>query len=111
MNPDQDQLAARLRRALAGRGALREVRMFGGLACMLDDRMVASAQKDGSLLIRVDEGRHEELLRIPGARQAEMGTGRTMGPGWILVAPSEVAGEGGLERWLAPALERHAAHS
>ena len=46
-------------------GAVREVPMFGGLSIMLDDSMVVSVGRDGSLLVRVDPGRSAELLARP----------------------------------------------
>ena len=51
MAVDED-LAARMRVALAGTGAVREVRMFGGLCFMLNGNMVAGTSKRG-LLVRV----------------------------------------------------------
>ena len=45
---DED-LAERVRVALAGTGAVREVRMFGGLCFMLNGNMVAGTSKRGPL--------------------------------------------------------------
>jgi hypothetical protein len=75
-------LAARIRAALSGEPSTREVSMFGGLSFMVNDRMVVATLKHGCLLVRVDPGRSRELLARPGARPAEMGTGRPMGRGW-----------------------------
>ena len=47
-----EDLAARMRVALAGTGTVREVRMFGGLCFMLNGNMVAGTSKRG-LLVRV----------------------------------------------------------
>jgi hypothetical protein len=67
--------------------------------------MVTSALKDGGLLVRVDAERHGELIRQPGATQAEMGAGRDMGPGWIAVSAAAIAGDEGLSFWLDAALD------
>ncbi len=85
----------------------REVPMFGGLSFMADDRMVVAAGKDGSLLVRVDPARHDELTARPGAAVAEMGTGRSMGPGWLRVQPEAIADETGLRFWFEAAMDFH----
>ena len=46
---DED-LAERMRGALAGAGAIREVKMFGGLCFMLNGNMVAGTSKRGLLV-------------------------------------------------------------
>jgi hypothetical protein len=103
------ELADRIRTALSDRPSLREVKMFGGLAFMVDDRMVVCAAGDGGLLVRSDPARSDELVAIEGAKQAEM-AGRSMGPSWISVAPEATAGEG-LDFWMSAALEHHAEQS
>lgn len=65
--------------------------MFGGRAIMVNDKMIVSAGKSGELLVRVDADHHDTLLLKPGAAQAEMGAGRSMGPGWITVSSEAVA--------------------
>lgn len=104
MTPEQSDLVDRLRRILAEE-AVREVAMFGGRSFMVDERIAVSALKSGGLLVRVDADRHEELLDRPGAEQAEMGAGRTMGPGWIEVDAAAIADEVGLSMWVDVALK------
>ncbi len=96
----QDELVQRLRDLLANEADFREVSMFGGRSFMLNDKMIVSALKDGGLLVRVAAGDHEELCRRPGASQAYMGKGRSMGPGWIEVDAESIAGEAELRFWL-----------
>jgi TfoX/Sxy family transcriptional regulator of competence genes len=67
---DED-LAERVRAVLAGTGAVREVKMFGGLCFTLNGNMVAGASKRG-LLVRVGKDRHGEALARPGAKPMEM---------------------------------------
>jgi TfoX/Sxy family transcriptional regulator of competence genes len=107
MSDQREALAGRVRAALPPDQAVREVAMFGGLALMLDDRMVVSVHRDGSLLVRVDPGRSAELLAVAGARPAVMGTDRPMGPGWITVAADGLVTDRQLADWVAVALEHH----
>jgi TfoX/Sxy family transcriptional regulator of competence genes len=80
---DED-LAERVRATLAGTGAVREVRMFGGLCFMLNGNMVAGTSKRG-LLVRVGKDQQSNALARPGAKPMEM-TGRPM-EGYIFVDP------------------------
>jgi TfoX/Sxy family transcriptional regulator of competence genes len=80
-----EDLAARMRAVLAGAGAVREVRMFGGLCFMLNGNMVAGTSKRG-LLVRVGTDRQPDALTRPDAKPMEM-AGRLM-QGYILVDPT-----------------------
>lgn len=101
----QTELIERLRALLAEEPSTREVSMFGGRSFMVNDKMVASALKDGDLLVRVDAERHDELIQQGGVTQAEMGAGRDMGPGWIAVSAASTASHEGLSFWLHAALD------
>ncbi|WP_150459935.1 TfoX/Sxy family protein [Nesterenkonia ebinurensis] len=83
MTLEQTALIECLRMLLADEPVMREVSMFGDRSFMVNDKMIVSALKDGGLLVRVDTTRNDEFLNRAGAVQAEMGTGRDMGPGWI----------------------------
>jgi TfoX/Sxy family transcriptional regulator of competence genes len=83
---------------------LREVRMFGVTAVMVNDVMTVAAHRDGSLLVRVDPAEDASLLERPDASRAEMGTGRSMGAGWIRVGASALETDQGLSGWLEPAI-------
>jgi hypothetical protein len=50
MAPDED-LAERMRTVLAGTGAVREVRMFGGLCFILNGNMVAGTSKRSAIRV------------------------------------------------------------
>lgn len=104
---EQERLLARIRSLLPPERPVREVSMFGGRAVMLEDAMLVSAGADGSLLVRIDPARHSELLTRDGARQAVMGTDRTMGEGWIEVEPRVLVEDVALGAWLQDALEHH----
>ncbi len=79
--------------------------MFGGLSFMVNEKIVVAVRSDDDLLVRVDPERSEELIALPGAGRAQMGAGRTMGPGWICVAENAVATDEALSFWIAVALE------
>jgi len=95
MAVDED-LVERMRAALAGTGAVREVRMFGGLCFMLNGNMVAGTSKRG-LLVRVGKGQQPSALARPGAKPMEM-TGRPM-QGYVFVDPPP-PDEQALRDWL-----------
>jgi hypothetical protein len=80
---DED-LADRMRAVLAGTGAVREVKMFGGLCFMLNGNMVAGTSRRG-LLVRVGKDRHAQALARPGAKPMEM-SGRPM-EGYVFIDP------------------------
>lgn len=101
----QEELINRIRAVLPAEAPVREVPMFGGRAFMVNDRMIVSAGKRGDLLIRSAAERHDQLLAHPGASQAEMGTGRSMGPGWITASAASIADDEGLGFWLDVALD------
>lgn len=98
-------LAVRVRAALPA-PRVREVRMFGGLAFTLDERMVVCVDRGDGLLVRVAPARDDELMRRPGAGRMTMGA-KQLGPGWILVAPEALADDAGLAFWLDEALDHH----
>jgi TfoX/Sxy family transcriptional regulator of competence genes len=80
---DED-LAERMRAILAGTGAVREVRMFGGLCFMLNGNMVAGTSKRG-LLVRVGKDQHSRALARADAKPMEM-SGRPMA-GYVFIDP------------------------
>jgi TfoX/Sxy family transcriptional regulator of competence genes len=87
-------------RALLPDQAVREIRMFGAVAVMVDDSMAIAVHKDGSLLVRVDPAEDAHLLKNPHATRAEMGAGRSMGPGWINVDAEALRNEQDLSHWV-----------
>lgn len=96
------ELVERVRVLLAGR-QLREVRMFGAVAVMVDGAMAVAVNNDGRLLVRVDPAESPQLLENPGASRAEMGSGRSMGDGWIRVQATAVCSEAALSEWVEAA--------
>ncbi|MCF6742995.1 TfoX/Sxy family protein [Blastococcus sp. KM273128] len=102
-------LADRVRDALPDGRAVREVKMFGGLAFMVDEKMVACVSAGGgALLVRVSRDRDAGYLEAPGARRAEMGAGRSMGEGWIAVDGDALVRDEDLRFWVDAVLEFNA---
>jgi TfoX/Sxy family transcriptional regulator of competence genes len=105
MRTTNGQAAERIRSMLAQEPSTREVSMFGGLSFMVNDKMIVNIRRGGDLLVRVDPSRSPELVADHGARFAEMGAGRAMGPGWIDVPAELTATDNQLRFWLEVAME------
>ncbi|SHN71292.1 Transcriptional regulator of competence genes, TfoX/Sxy family [Geodermatophilus obscurus] len=83
--------------------------MFGGLAFMVDEKMVACVSGGGgALLVRVSRSRDAEYLEVAGARRAEMGKGRSMGEGWITIDEAALTEDRHLHFWIDAVLEYNA---
>ena len=95
-----EELAERVRTALAVRPNLTERKMFGGIGFMLSGNMAAGVIRD-DLIIRLGPEERERALEEPGVRQAEMG-GRPM-TGFLLVSPEVTATDDGLSAWVGRA--------
>ena len=100
-----EQLADRIRLALAGQTAVREVAMFGGLSFMVDDKLTVAADSHGRLMVKVDPDRVDELLERPGASWPEM-RGKAMSKGWLVVDDSGTGSDEDLSWWVREALVR-----
>ena len=98
---DED-LANRLREALADEVAITEKKMFGGLAFLWNGHMTVSASGQGGLLARIDPAETDAALKRPHAALMSMG-GRTM-EGWIRVDPEGIATKRELQAWVERSL-------
>jgi len=94
---DED-LADRIRAVMQGQDGVTEKRMFGGLAFLVNGNMAVSASGQGGLLLRVDPGETESVVREDGVTRFEM-RGRAM-DGWVRVDPSAIASDQELTRWV-----------
>lgn len=99
---DRD-LADRIREALSGR-PVREVGMFGGLAFMVNEKMAATANAQGDLMVRCDPSQMDVLLERDGAHWPHM-RGRKMSKGWIVIDAEHVKSDKGLGFWIGEALD------
>lgn len=97
---NDEVLVANVRAALNGAGAVREVRMFGGIGFMLNGNLVAAASRRG-LLARVGKDRQTEALARTGARPMMM-RGRPM-EGYVYVDPPALNKQA-VENWLRMAV-------
>jgi TfoX/Sxy family transcriptional regulator of competence genes len=96
-----EDVANRVRQAVAAHDGLSERKMFGGLCLMVNGNMFAGIMAD-ELMLRVGPKRFEELLAKPGARPMDF-TGRPMN-GYLYVAPPAFATDNALSTWLEAAL-------
>ena len=92
-------LADALRERLSGVADLTEQPMFGGLAFMIDGRMVLAVSGRGGLLLRAIPERADELLADPRAQPFVM-RGRELS-GWLHVDVDASAPQAELDRWIA----------
>lgn len=104
MTPQQSELVERLQVLLAEEPTTSDKAMFGQRVFMVNQKILVGAGKEGDLLVRVPADRHEELMAREGADQAEMGAGRTMGPGWLVVDAPALNSDEQLSFWLDVAL-------
>src|SRR6516164_5909572 len=93
---DEEELVTTVRAALDGTGAIREVRMFGGIGFMLNGNLVTAASRRG-LLLRVGKDRQAKALTQSGARPMVM-RGRTM-EGYVYVDPPALNKQA-IQNWL-----------
>ncbi|TDP90021.1 TfoX/Sxy family protein [Labedaea rhizosphaerae] len=96
MSYDED-LANRLREALAAEQGITEQRMFGGLAFLVNGNMSVSASRSGGLLVRVDP---KEADKLVGADVEPMVMGGRQMTGWLHVAPQAVTTKRQLTPWV-----------
>lgn len=94
---DED-LAHRVRELLAGEDGLSEMRMFGGLAFLVNGNMSVAASGEGGLLVRVDPADGERALSSPHTRPMQM-RGREM-RGWLRVDADGVRTKRELAAWV-----------
>ena len=91
-----EELADRLRGVMAGRPGVREQKMFGGIAFMLNGNMACGIIKD-ELIVRVGKENFDYALSLPHARVFDM-TGRPM-RSFVYVAHEGILTNEGLAEW------------
>ena len=92
--------AQRVRKALGGQRGVTEKEMFGGIAFFLGGNMAVGVRgKD--LIVRVNPGQTDALLREPGAKPFDLSGSRGPPAGWLLVAPSGYGADATLRSWVA----------
>ena len=93
-----ENLANRIREALAAEDGVVEMRMFGGLAFLIGGNMAVSASGQGGLLLRCDPAATDDLVTRTHAARFQM-RGREM-DGWLRVDPDGVKTKRDLDRWV-----------
>lgn len=91
--------AKRVRTALAGRPGFSEKEMFGGIAFLLHGNMCVGVHGN-DLIVRVEPGETDALLREPGAKVFDLSGGRPM-KGWLLVKADGFGSERAFRAWVA----------
>ncbi|MDQ5815247.1 MAG: TfoX/Sxy family protein [Actinomycetota bacterium] len=94
---DED-LAVRIRELVADQAGLTEMKMFGGLAFLIDGNMAVAASGKGGLMVRVDPAMSDSLVAKTNARFVEM-RGREM-RGWLRVEAEDLRMRSELARWV-----------
>jgi TfoX/Sxy family transcriptional regulator of competence genes len=96
---NHEALAGRMRKVLAGRRALTEKRMFGGVCFLLKGNMLCGVG-DGRFMFRVGREQDAAALARPGAKPMDF-TGRAM-QGFVWVDPAQCDARR-LRSWIAMA--------
>ncbi|MGI8889880.1 MAG: TfoX/Sxy family protein [Chthoniobacterales bacterium] len=103
-----EELAERVRRALARRQKVEEKRMFGGIAFMANGKMCVTVGSKG-LMCRIDPAWHKDALRKDGCSTVVM-RGRDC-IGWMRIEPEALREARVLREWLKIALAYNKAAS
>jgi TfoX/Sxy family transcriptional regulator of competence genes len=98
---DED-LAARIRKAVGRKKGVEEKKMFGGLGILLNGNLLVGVWKD-SMIVRLDPEQADDALLEPHVSRFDV-TGRPM-KGWIMVAPDGVADDAAVKQWVQRAAQ------
>lgn len=93
-----EALANRIRHLVGDEPGLTEMKMFGGLAFLVNGNMAVSASGRGGLMLRVDPAESAGLVAGTHARVIEM-RGRPM-PGWLFVETAHLGTKKALSAWV-----------
>src|SRR5437762_14011907 len=96
-----ENLAARIRDALARRKNIEEKKMFGGIGFLLHGNILVGVWKN-SLIVRLGPDSYEDALLEPHVKEFDI-TGRPM-KGWVLVEPEGVEDDQ-LKGWIERAIK------
>ena len=97
-----EETLARIRDQMAAVPALKEKKMFGGVAFLVHGNMSVGINGD-DLMVRASPDDFDDLIARPGARPMDF-TGRPM-KGWITVEPLGFADDQALAGWIDASLE------
>jgi TfoX/Sxy family transcriptional regulator of competence genes len=97
-----EKLAERIRLSLSGIRNVKEKKMFGGIAFMVNEKMCLGVDKD-DVMLRCEPEQTDELLTKHGVRIFNL-TGKPM-KGWLLIGPEASSGKKNLGYWINLAIE------
>ena len=97
-----ENLAARIRKALGRKKGVEEKKMFGGLCFLLHGHMLVGVWKN-SLIARIGQEQAAEGMLEPHAKPMDI-TGKPM-KGWIMVEPDGVVDESAVKKWVQRAVK------
>jgi TfoX/Sxy family transcriptional regulator of competence genes len=97
-----ENLAERIRTALARKKNIDEKKMFGGLAFMLNGNLLVGVWKN-SLIVRLGDEQGEEALLEPHVKPFDI-TGKPM-KNWVLVQPEGIEDDHQLKDWIQRAVK------
>jgi TfoX/Sxy family transcriptional regulator of competence genes len=100
--PFNENLAARIRTALARKKGVEEKKMFGGVGFLLNGNVLVGVWKD-SLIVRLGEEEGEAALLEPHVKPFDI-TGKAM-KGWGMVTPEGIEGDDELKAWIRRAVK------
>ena len=92
-----EEMAGRIRELLAGEDNMRETKMFGGLAFLVNGNMAISASGRGGVMLRANPAESDKHIAA-GAELMEM-RGKAMA-GWLRVASDSVKTKAQLQKWV-----------
>ena len=97
-----EQLAGRVREALADLNNVEEKKMFRGIAFMVNDKMCINVGDD-ELMCRIDPALHDFLIEEKGARTMKM-KGREY-KGYVLVSEQQIKNKEDFDYWINLSLD------
>src|SRR6266567_4406494 len=97
-----ENLAARIRDALARKKNIEEKKMFGGVGFLINGNMLVGVWKN-SVIVRVGPDGYEDALLESHVKEFDI-TGRPM-KGWVLVESEGVEDDDQLKGWIERAIE------
>src|ERR1700735_1694175 len=97
-----ENLAERIRQALARKKGITEKKMFGGIGFLLNGNMLVGVWKD-SLIARLGPEEGDEALKEPHVKEVDI-TGRPM-RNWVLVEPEGIEDDDQLADWIQRAVK------
>ncbi len=97
-----ESLANRIREALAHLPDVKEKKMFGGIAFMVNGKMSITVGKD-RIMCRIDPGVHEEAIKSKGIQTVKMG-GRDY-KGYIHIDEEVIKTKKNFDYWVQLALD------